>query len=393
MTVRRIKKDELLEELAKTGVDKRAFPIFEEKSETIIFKIYDIDARGGNILKQEFLSRDGDVALSKKVADFSVSRTDAVTIGTLKTYQGVIKKLESQSFLGLEEIKRALEGAISRLPLPLLKTRGKTFNFNRFYYIMGVLNVTPDSFSDGGKFLNPEAALRQAKRMVSEGADIIDVGGESTRPGAEDVSEEEELKRVIPVIKGLRKADENIIISIDTTKSRVAGGAMEAGADIINDISGLRFDPKMIETAKKTGASVVAMHIKGRPRNMQEKPSYKDLIRELLEYFEERISVLRRAGIEEIIIDPGIGFGKRYQDNLKIIKNLSAFKIFHLPILVGLSRKSFIGPVLNEPVENRLFGSLAANAFALREGANIIRVHDVKAHRDLIKTFEAIKNA
>jgi len=393
MIIRKISKSELIKELAKTGVDEKAFGIIERKSETIIFKIYDIDARGANILKQDFLSKGGDVALHKSVASFKIPRTDAILIGTVKTYQEVIKNLALEPYFGLNEIKETLEKAITKSPFPLFEIRGKVFDFNKSYYIMGILNVTPDSFSDGGKFLDIKSALNHTKEMISEGADIIDIGGESTRPGAESISEEEELNRIIPVIKGLRKANNDIIISIDTYKNRIAKEALENGADLINDISGLRFDPLMIKVARDSKVPVIIMHIKGTPRDMQKNPHYDDLIRELLEYFDKRINTLNKAGIEKIIIDPGIGFGKNPEDNLKIIKHLEEFTIFNLPILIGVSRKSFIGHITGEPVDERLTGTLAANAIALENSANILRVHDVKPHKDLIKIFEAIKNA
>jgi len=389
MIIRKISKSNLIEELSKTGVDEKAFGIIKTKSETLIFKLHDIDARGANILKQEFLSKGGDVAVHKGVASFKTPRTDAITIGTQKTYEEVTKKLALEPYFGLKEIKEALKKAIIKNPFPSLKIREKVFYFDKSHYIMGVLNITPDSFSDGGKFLDFKSALNHAKEMISEGADIIDIGGESTRPGAQSISEDEEKRRVIPVIEEIRKFSD-IPISIDTYKSAVAREASKSGADFINDISGLRFDPEMVNVAMDYKVPVIVMHIKGTPRDMQKNPFYEDLMRELLEYFEERINTLNKAGIDKIIIDPGIGFGKRLEDNLKIIKNLNEFSIFNLPVMIGVSRKSFIGNILDRTVEERLTGTIAANAMALLNGANILRVHDVKPHKELIKMFEAI---
>ena len=389
MIIRKISKSNLIEELSKTGVDEKAFGIIKTKSETLIFKLHDIDARGANILKQEFLSKGGDVAVHKGVASFKTPRTDAITIGTQKTYEEVTKKLALEPYFGLKEIKEALKKAIIKNPFPSLKIREKVFDFDKSHYIMGVLNITPDSFSDGGKFLDFKSALNHAKEMISEGADIIDIGGESTRPGAQSISEDEEKRRVIPVIEEIRKFSD-IPISIDTYKSAVAREASKSGADFINDISGLRFDPEMVNVAMDYKVPVIVMHIKGTPRDMQKNPFYEDLMRELLEYFEERINTLNKAGIDKIIIDPGIGFGKRLEDNLKIIKNLNEFSIFNLPVMIGVSRKSFIGNILDRTVEERLTGTIAANAMALLNGANILRVHDVKPHKELIKMFEAI---
>jgi dihydropteroate synthase len=259
---------------------------------------------------------------------------------------------------------------------------------------MGVLNVTPDSFSDGGKFLDVEDAVRCGIKMAEEGADIIDVGGESTRPGSDPATIEEELSRVIPVIEALAK-EIDIPISIDTYKSQVAKKALGAGAEMINDISALRFDPKMKEVASEYQVPIVLMHIKGTPKNMQENPYYEDVIEEIIKYLKESIQLAKDGGVQEenIIIDPGIGFGKRLEDNLNILKNLKKFSILNHPILVGPSRKSFIGKVLNLQVAERLEGSLAALAVGIMNGANIIRVHDVKESKKVAGLMDAILRA
>ncbi len=261
-------------------------------------------------------------------------------------------------------------------------------------HLMGVLNVTPDSFSDGGKFLKVEDAVRCGIKMAKEGADMIDVGGESTRPGSDPATIEEELSRVIPVIETLSKKID-IPLSIDTYKSQVAKKALEAGAEMINDISALRFDPKMKEVAGEYQVPIVLMHIKGTPKNMQENPYYNDVIKEIIEYLKESIQIAKDVGIQEenIIIDPGIGFGKRLEDNLNILKNLRKFSILNCPILVGPSRKSFIGKILDLPVEERLEGSLAALAVSIMNGANIVRVHDVKESKRVVSIVDAILRA
>ena len=260
-------------------------------------------------------------------------------------------------------------------------------------YLMGVLNVTPDSFSDRGRFLKLEDAIRCGIKMAEEGADIIDVGGESTRPGSDPATIEEELSRVIPVIEALSK-EIDIPISIDTYKSEVAKKALEAGAEMINDISALRFDPEMKEVAAEYQVPIVLMHIKGTPKNMQENPYYEDVINEIIEYLRESIQLAKEAKVQEenIIIDPGIGFGKRLDDNLNILKNLKSLSILNLPILVGPSRKSFIGKVLDLPVEERLEGSLGALAVSIMNGANIVRVHDVKESKRVVSVVDAILN-
>jgi len=246
---------------------------------------------------------------------------------------------------------------------------------------MGVLNVTPDSFSDGGKYCDKRAALARAAEMASAGADIIDVGGESTRPGASPVSEEEELGRVIPVVAAIT-ARQRIPVSIDTRKAKVAEAAIRAGARIINDISGLKYDPAMAEVAARYGAMVIVMHIKGTPAGMQKSPRYRNLIPEIKTSLKESIKRARAAGVKEadIIIDPGIGFGKTVEHNLEILKRLEEFKGFGRPICVGVSRKTFIGRILNLPdTAERLAGTTAACVVAVVNGAGILRVHDVRA--------------
>ena len=269
-----------------------------------------------------------------------------------------------------------------------------TFDFNQRTYIMGILNVTPDSFSDGGKYFDEDKAVRRAIQMVEDGADIIDIGGESTRPGAEPVTIEEELRRTVPVIKSVVK-HVRIPISIDTYKSEVARRALDAGAAMINDISGLNFDPEMARVAAQSGVPVIIMHIKGEPKNMQRNPVYHALIPEICEYLQDGIKRSVDTGIsaDKIIIDPGIGFGKTFEHNLEIIHNLAAFKILEKPIMVGPSRKAFLGKILGDvPSEERLEGTAVAIAISIINGAHIIRVHDVREMVRIAKVADAIKN-
>jgi len=256
--------------------------------------------------------------------------------------------------------------------------------FNR-PLIMGILNVTPDSFSDGGKFLTFRNAVEHGERMAGEGADIIDIGGESTRPYSKPVSAEEEISRVIPVIKKLRKKI-SVPISIDTYKSKVAEESLKVGANIINDISALRMDSEMGRIAAKYKIPIILMHMKGRPQNMQEKPCYKNLVSEIISFLQHRVESAKKEGIDEnkIIVDPGIGFGKTVKHNLEIIRRLNEFKSLGRPLLIGPSRKSFIGKVLNLDVSQRLEGTAAAVAVCVWNGANIIRVHDVKEMKRVV---------
>tara|TARA_B100000959_G_scaffold213859_1_gene225071 strand:- start:9114 stop:9950 length:837 start_codon:yes stop_codon:yes gene_type:complete len=241
---------------------------------------------------------------------------------------------------------------------------------------MGILNITPDSFSDGGRFHKKTAALEQADLMISQGVNIIDVGGESSRPGANKVSAEEEMNRVIPIISEISRKHPGVLISIDTMKVDVARKAMAAGASMINDITGLR-DPMMVNLISKLKAPVVIMHMQGTPQTMQKNPQYKDVVCDIKNYFVERANFCKRRGINKIILDPGIGFGKTRNHNLEILRRLEEIVELRWPVLVGLSRKSFIGKTLGTMVDTRLNGTLASNAIAVSKGAKIIRVHDV----------------
>ena len=248
------------------------------------------------------------------------------------------------------------------------------------YLIMGILNVTPDSFSDGGQFLKVENAFTHSVKMIEEGADIIDIGGESTKPFSDPVSTDEELSRVIPVIEKIR-SEYDILISIDTTKSKVAEEAITAGANIINDVSAMEIDENMLQVAKNYNSPIVMMHMKGIPKNMQNNPTYDHLITEIKDYLSSRVKCAINAGIDKknIIIDPGIGFGKSVEHNFEIINNLDSFVDLGFPVLLGASRKSFIGLTLDVEEKDRLEGSIAANVIGLQKGAKIFRVHDVLA--------------
>ncbi len=274
-----------------------------------------------------------------------------------------------------------------------LVIRGKEFNFDRTY-IMGIINMTPDSFSDGGVFKSSDDAVRKAIELVKDGADIIDIGGESTRPGALPVNEEEELKRVIPVIKKFRELDNKTPISVDTYKSNIAKQALLNGADIINDISGGTFDNNIIKVVSEYNCAYVIMHIKGKPFDMQQQSVYSErgVIFDIKEFFINRIKIMKDSGINvnNIILDPGIGFGKTLDDNITILNNLSEFRALGFPILVGTSRKSFIGSILGKPVNDRLYGTIASIVISIINGASIVRVHDVKEIKDAVVITDKI---
>jgi dihydropteroate synthase len=251
--------------------------------------------------------------------------------------------------------------------------------------IMGIVNVTPDSFSDGGKYFSVDDAVDQALKFIDEGADIIDIGGESTRPGSDPVSPEEELRRTIPVIKNIRKQRKDVIISIDTTKSKVAQQALDSGAQIINDISGLTFDEKMIEIAKEYNSGVVIMHIKGNPKTMQVNPEYSDVVKEVYDFLLVQSIKAKQNDVDKIIVDPGIGFGKRIEDNFTLIKNLDYFQSLGYPVMIGLSKKSFIGKTLNLDNDQREIGTIILETISVIKSARIIRTHNVKYCNQLVK--------
>jgi dihydropteroate synthase len=254
---------------------------------------------------------------------------------------------------------------------------------------MGVLNITPDSFSDGGKFYETDRAIEHGLQLAEQGADILDIGGESTRPGSSRISPDEELKRVIPVIQGIRRHS-NIILSIDTYKAEVARQAIDMGAQIVNDISALRFDPEMTDVIHRKNASVILMHMKGRPETMQVDPHYDDVVGEVNSFLKERAGYAGQAGIRQILLDPGIGFGKRFDDNIELIRSLRKLTAIGFPLAIGLSRKAFIGTILNLPVDQRLEGTIAATVLAIVNGARLVRVHDVKEVRQAVSVCEVV---
>ena len=274
----------------------------------------------------------------------------------------------------------------------LKSPHGRSIRVGERTILMGVLNVTPDSFYDGGKFLNLDSALKKAEDMIENGALIIDVGGESTRPSSLPVEVDEELERVIPVVEKIRQ-NFDVFISIDTYKSKVADEALSKGADMVNDISGLNFDPDMVKVVSKWEAPLVIMHIKGRPRDMQKNPQYENVVEEIKSYWKNSIDRAKRHGVkdEKIILDPGIGFGKLLEHNFQILRGIDSFKDLGYPLLLGFSRKSMIGMVLGGlPPEDRLEGTLALTAYSVLKRVEILRVHDIKENKRVIDVVEAL---
>lgn len=375
-------------EIAEIGSDPVGVKIMSPKAVHRTIKIEKIDSRAVNIMKQTMLSAGGDVAISRN-ALLGKQKTDVLIMGTIKQYESFTSKLKMQPF-GLKNIADEIEGVLTvfeRKKYQVLKCGKYSLGIGKKTYIMGILNVTPDSFSGDG-ITNIENAVERTKKMVEEGADIIDVGGESTRPFSKPVPEKEEWKRVIPVLKKLMK-EVDVPISIDSYKPRIVKKALDSGASIINDISGLR-NKEMVRLAARHDVPVIIMHMRGTPRNMQKKTEYKDVVGEIFSFFEKRIEYAENNGVGKILIDPGIGFGKNLEHNLEILRRLREFKTLGKPLLVGPSRKSFIGQILDLPAGERLEGTLASAAICIANGADIIRVHDVKECVRAAKIMDAL---
>jgi len=283
---------------------------------------------------------------------------------------------------------------MSVVAFPEIRCREKTLSLGTKVLIMGILNVTPDSFSDGGRFLDPALAIDQAQKMVAEGADIIDIGGESTRPGSSYVSEEEEIERIRPIVEALGKCMD-IPLSIDTRKAAVAQMALDCGVSIVNDVSAMQDDPRMAQVVQESGAGVVLMHRQGQSGTMQKTPHYSDVVAEVKAFLSTSIAMALSVGIssDRIIIDPGIGFGKTCRHNLTILAKLGEFLQLEQPLMVGLSRKAFIGELTGKPVAEREMGNAAAMALAVWHGVHILRVHDVAAMKDAIQVAQGLRNS
>ena len=386
---------EALREMGKVGVAPAGMKLMEGKTIHLNLKVEGITPRASNLLKQEMLSLGGDAAVDGRGLDCSTELTDALLMGTQKQFERLTEKLEG--YPNFQYLGRALRETLKNLSRThcILRCRKRTFTLGKKTLLMGVLNVTPDSFSDGGLFFEKEKAVDRGLQMVEEGADILDIGGESTRPASHPLSQEEELRRVIPVIESLSRKTE-VPISIDTYKTSVAREALQAGAEIINDVSGLHFDPGLAEAAAREKVPIILMHIRGTPETMQRDVHYDSLFSEILQYLKTSIQRAESAGVDpdQIIIDPGIGFGKTAEHNLLILKHLSEFRILGKPILLGTSRKSFIGKILNtEAIPERLDGTLASIAIGVLNGAHIIRCHDVPEAKKATAVADAIRLA
>lgn len=371
-------KEEYASLMKKLKVSDTGRSIMKDRFSLKSFMISDISTPAANVIKQHVLAMGGEAAVPAHSVNCSEPKSDLYFSIREDKLPGLLEKFRCQCWK-LPQVAGSID-IFTSTPKPWFSFRSDNIDTSK-PLVMGILNVTPDSFSDGGRFFQFDDAVRKAETMIADGADIIDIGGESTRPGSIPVDAEEEIKRVVPVIRKIRENNKDIIISIDTSKSAVAKEALDAGAGIINDISGFTFDPQMAHLAAERNVPVILMHILGRPSTMQANPEYIDLFPEMLGKLGKSVDIAISAGVkpEKIMIDPGIGFGKTLEHNIAIIKHLEVFQSFGYPVLAGLSRKSFIGTLTGrkDPHE-RVAGTTALHMKVLEKGAAIIRVHDVK---------------
>jgi len=389
----------LLDELDRIGADRRSFRYFAAKSGTLLLSVDDLDVRAANALKQEMLSRGGDIIVHRRTIDCGIPRTDALLMGTPGQFSRLLEKLAEMPYWGLDRFEKELEVSLrnaKRRAWNLSLPGGRNLALGEGTKVMGIVNVTEDSFYGNSRRQNRDEAVEAALAQLDEGADLVDIGGESTRPGALPLPVDEEISRVIPVVTEIRLKRPEAVLSIDTRKAPVALAAVEAGADIVNDVSGLRFDPGMPETLASLRVPVILMHSRKSPEDMQESPKYGQVVREVWEELDETLGKACSAGIarEAVVLDPGLGFAKDASHNLNILKHLGAFRTLGRPLLVGHSRKSTIGRVLSLPdPADRLEGTLAVTALAAWLGVSLVRVHDVKENLRVVRMVRAVREA
>ncbi|EAT15174.1 dihydropteroate synthase [Desulfuromonas acetoxidans] len=385
--------EQVRRQLEAIAVDPCGVNLMTDKALHINLLLEKVSCVAANILKQEMLALGGDAAVARGTVACSIDHTDVVLMGTRKQLAQLVVRLPRQPF-GLKALAAELDTVLTATgAVKILAGCRCRLDISR-PQVMGIINVTPDSFYDGGVCLNLDAVLRQAEKQVEDGADLLDVGGESTRPGAALVTMDVELERVVPVVEALKQRFD-LPISVDTNKAGVAEAVLESGADFINDISGLTFDAEMATVVSQKKAGVFVMHTRGCPQTMQKDTSYHDLLTEVIGSLRHSIDLARQAGVpaESISVDPGIGFGKSVSGNLELLRRLDEVAALGYPVLIGASRKSFIGAVLDQPVpQQRLYGSLASVAVAAQNGAHLFRVHDVAATRQTVDLAWAINH-
>ena len=382
--------------IASIGAHPASVPIFTHKAAIVPYKLLQVRTPAANILKQEMLAAGGDAVVPTGCIVNADKYVDVLLLGTLKQYKLLLKKLEQMQYFGLKQVAEELQAAVdSALATQMLKTTladGRVLTYDKMC-VMGILNITPDSFYAGSRVPVLDDVLTRAGQMLDQGAQILDIGGESTRPGSDSVDGDEERRRVLPVVAALRKAYPEAVLSVDTYRADTAEAAIEAGADVINDISAMEADERMLDVAVRTKAPIILMHMRGTPKNMQKNCQYQDVVHEVAVYLAERAQLLRERGVgqDKIILDPGIGFAKDVEQNLRLMRDLHVLTSFGYPVLLAASRKSTIGAVLGGvPAEERLEGTIATSLQAVYAGAQMVRVHDVLENVRAIRMLEAI---
>lgn len=379
--------------IASIGASQQSLPIFQRKCALLPLKLKQVRTPAINIIKQEMLGLGGDAVVPAGAIVNKDKYGDVLLLGTRKHYQLLLAKMRVMKYFGLEALAEELEKALQPQEYKTTLVDGRVLTYDKVK-IMGIINVTPDSFYAGSRVADHQEVLLKAEQMLSEGADILDIGGESTRPGSEGITPAEERMRVLPVIEALRKEFPQAVLSVDTWHSGTAEAALENGVDIINDVTALEGDKRMLSVVTHYKAPVVLMHMRGTPKNMQDNCEYQDVVEEVALYLGERAALLASKGYgpDKIIVDPGIGFAKNVQQNLLLMRDLAVLKSLGFPVLLAASRKSTIGKVLGDiPSEERLLGTVATSLQAVASGAHMVRVHDVKENLQAIRMFEAIR--
>ena len=392
----KINKELLGEAMASIGAHPASLPIFAHKSEIVPYKLLGVRTPAANILKQEMLAAGGDAVVPTGCIVNADKYVNVVLLGTLKQYKLVLKKLELMQYFGLKQVAAELQEAVAAALEPAaLRTTladGRVLTYDKMC-VMGILNITPDSFYEGSRVSALADVVARAGQMLEQGAQVLDIGGESTRPGSDSVDGDEERRRVLPVIEALRREYPEAVLSVDTYRADTAEAALSVGADIINDISAMEADARMADVVVRTKAPIILMHMRGTPKNMQQNCQYQDVVQEVAVYLAQRAQLLREQGVgaDKIILDPGIGFAKDVEQNLRLMRDLHVLTSFGYPVLLAASRKSTIGAVLGGiPAAERLEGTIATSLQAVYAGAQMVRVHDVQANVRAIRMLEAI---
>lgn len=388
----KINQEMLCDALAAMGAHKDSLPIFARKAQIIPLKLLEVRTPAANIIKQEMLAAGGDAVTPAGAVTCATKYVDVLLLGTPKAYRSLLAKLELMPWFGMPRVAEDIKAALQPAELKTTLADGRVLTYERLC-VMGILNITPDSFYAGSRVPQLQTVLERAGKMLADGAGVLDIGGESTRPGSDSVDGEEERRRVLPVIEALRKEYPEAVLSVDTYRADTAEAALAAGADIINDISAMEADARMADVVQKSNAPIILMHMRGTPKNMQQNCEYKNVVEEVAVYLAQRAQLLRERGVgaDKIILDPGIGFAKDVQQNLLLMRDLHTLTSFGYPVLLAASRKSTIGAVLGGvPAEERLEGTIATSLQAVYAGAQMVRVHDVLENARAIRMLEAI---